>query len=277
MLRDSKALSDADLVSIVEASKDMGKLMAISEREQVSERVSGALVNTNYTPVLTSLLTNEGAKISPQDFTKIATDFANDSVVIEALTQHPALPPAVVGQLITTASAAVAEQLKAKYNISDEDLKEDAGKVRDELMLRLLEGDLDDSEMETLVRQMAQRGTLTPSIMMTALCRGQILFFTMAMATMANVPLSNAVRLVGDRGTHGFSGIYKKSGLPDTMMDAMRIIVRAVQELEGDTSVPGSMLYANRLVERVVHSVGDKEVEYIPYFIALIRNNAHRK
>ena len=277
VLKDSKVLSDADLVSIVEASHDIGKLMAVSQREEVSERVSGALVETNYTPVLTSLLGNERAKISTQDLTKIATDFAEDESVAGALAKKANLPAAVVERLITRASAAVAADLKQKYQISEADIKEDSSKVRDELMLRLLEGELSEPEMEQLVTQMAENGSLSPSIMMTALCRGQLLFFIMAMASMAKVPLANAVRLVADKGVHGFNGIYAKSGLPETMMEAMRVIVRAVQDLEGDTAIPGSILYANRLAEGVVRQVGNQNIEYIPYFLALIRQNAHRK
>jgi len=277
VLKDSKVLSDADLVTIVEGSHDIGKLIAVSNRAEVSERVSGALVETNYAPVLTSLLGNERAKISTNDLTKIATDFADNGEVAEALAQKANLPAVVVERLITRASAAVAAELKQKYKISEAEIKEDSTKVRDELMLRLLEGELSETEMEQLVTQMSENGSLTPSIMMTALCRGQLLFFIMSMASMAKVPLENAVRLVADKGVHGFNGIYMKSGLPDTMMEAMRVIVRAVQELEGDTAIPGSILYANRLAEGVVRQVGQQNIEYIPYFLALIRQNAHRK
>jgi hypothetical protein len=84
------------------------------------------------------------------------------------------------------------------------------------------------------------------------------------------------MRLIADRGSHGFLGIYEKSGLPPSMFDAIRLLLRAVQELEHDSAIPGSMLYANRLVERVVNSAGDQHIEYLPYFIALIRQNAHR-
>ena len=56
VLKASKVLSDADLVSLVEASRDIGKLLAISEREKVSSRVSAALVDTHYNQVVTTLL-----------------------------------------------------------------------------------------------------------------------------------------------------------------------------------------------------------------------------
>ncbi len=277
VLRDSKALSDADLVSIVDGTRDLNKLIAISSRETVSERVSGALVETNYTPVLSTLLKNEGAQVSATDLTRIATDFAQDENVFAALTRYPNLPITVVERLIRRASDDVAEELKQKYNLVPAQVNEDAVKVRDEMMLRLLEGDLSELEMEALVNQMRENGSLTPSVMMTALCRGQRIFFIMAMARLADVPLANAVKLIEDPGVHGFNGIYGKSGLPESMMEATRIIVRAVEELKDDSAILGSMLYANRLSERVVNMVGDRDIEYVPYFLALIRQNAHRK
>lgn len=276
VLISSKVLSDADLVSIVEKSHDMGKLLAISKREVVSHRVSDALVETRYAQVMTSLLANDGATLTDRAFEKIAEDFRNDSAVIEAMAQKPKLPITVVERIITQVSAAVAQELKGQYKLSDGELAKDTSHAREDFMVRLLENNLHDDEIEALVAQMAAEDRLTPSIVMTALCRGQIAFFTMALANFAGIPVVNAKKLVADRGEHGFNGLYQKSGLPDTMMDAMRLLLRAVQDMAGDSAIPGSMLYANRLAERVIVSAGSQQIEYLPYFIALVRQNQHR-
>jgi uncharacterized protein (DUF2336 family) len=277
VLAASKVLSDADLVTIVEGSNEVNKLLAISARERVSPRVSSALVEANYTQVLTTLLANHGAEISTQDLGKIATDYADDGSVMQALAEHPNLPVVVVERIISKASEAVSAQLKEKYNLSDSAVGAGAAKVREEYMLRLFDGQLPPGEVEALVRQMIDQGSMSPSILMTALCRGQLAFFTAAMAAIANVPLANAERLLIDRGEHGFTGIYNKSELPESMMEAIRLVLHAVQDLEGGDAPPGSTLYANRLVERVVHSAGDHDIDYLPYFIALIRQNAQRR
>jgi uncharacterized protein (DUF2336 family) len=272
----SKVLSDADLVSIVEKSHDMGKLLAISKREVVSLRVSDALVETRYAQVMTSLLSNDGASLSDRAFERIAEDFRNDSEVIAALSQKPKLPITVVERIITQVSAAVAQELKAQYNLTDKELARDTAHAREDFMVRLLEHNLHDDEIEALVSQMAAQDRLTPSIVMTALCRGQLTFFTMAMANFAGISVVNAKKLIADRGEHGFNGLYMKSGLPETMMDAMRLLLRAVQDMAGDSAIPGSMLYANRLAERVIVSAGSQQIEYLPYFIALVRQNQQR-
>lgn len=276
VLKSSRVLSDSDLVKIVEASHDMGKLVAISQREEVSPRVSGALVDTRYAQVVTSLLGNEGAHIATPDLTKIATEFADQGSVMEALAQHPNLPVVVVERIISKASAAVADQLKEKYNLSDKEIGASTTKVREEYVLRLLDGELQHHEIEPLVMQMAAEGSLTPSILMTALCRGQLAFFTAAMAAIAKLPLANTEQLLADRGAHGFVGIYQKSELPESMMEAIRLVLHAVQDLEGDAAAPGTALYANRLVERILNAADDRDVDYLPYFIALVRQNIRK-
>jgi uncharacterized protein (DUF2336 family) len=278
VLVSSKVLSDADLVSIVEQSQgqDMGKLLAITQRDNVSARVTEALVDTRYAPVMTSLLSNEGATISDRSLEKIAEDFRGQSDVIDALSKKPKLPITVVERIITQVSSVVSQQLKEKYKLSEQDVSRDSSQVREDFMLRLLGHDLTQEEVEELVAQMASEDRLTPSIVMTALCRGQLLFFTVAMAHFAGISVVNAMRLVADRGEHGFNGLYQKSGLPESMMDAVRLLLRAVQDMQNDPSIPGSMLYANRLSEQVIYAAGSRQIDYLPYFIALIRQNQHR-
>lgn len=276
ILATSSVLSDADLVSIVEQSPHKGKLVAISQRETVSTRVSDALVETRYAEVMTSLLSNDGAIISERALEKIAEDFRGQSDVMEVLSRKPQLPLAVVERIIAQVGEQVAARLREKYKINEIDLKKSTAEVREDFMLRLMNHDMSQEEIESLVLQMSSEERLTHSIVMTALCRGQLLFFTIAIAHFSNISVANAMRLFEDRGEHGFNRLYDKSGLPESMRDAIRLLLRAVQEMSADKALPGSVLYANRLAERVVASAGTQSIEYLPYFIALIRQNVHR-
>lgn len=276
VLKHSPVFSDADLVSIIERSPDMGKPLAISTREKVSTRVSDALVETQYAQVMLSLLKNEGAVIGDRSLEKIAEDFRNDAEMAEALAHQPKLPIAVVDRIITKVSSDIATQLRVKYKLQENDVAKDAAAAREDFMLRLLDANHTEEEVGALIEQMAVDGRLNPSMVMTALCRGQLMFFTNAMANFAKVPMANAKRLIEDRGEHGFAGLYKKSGLPESMMEAIRLLLRCVQDMEHDSATPGTAHYANRLVERVIVASGNKQIEYLPYFIALIRQNVHR-
>lgn len=272
----TEVLSDSDFVKIIEATRDMDKLTTISKRASVSERVSEALVETKYPDVITSLLGNSGASIAERSLSKMADEFRTEPAVIAAMAERHPLPIALVERLVNQASAAVAEQLKARYNLTDEQVDRDADASHDDVMLRMLKHDLPDDEVMGLVRQMATLERLTPSLVMTALCRGQLNFFTAAMAHYANVPLSNARKLIADKGDFGFRGLFDRSGLPDTMFDAIRHILRAVQSMDGGEAIPGSLNYANRLAQNVLAAADGSDIEYLPYFLALIRQNIAR-
>ena len=276
MLQHSSVFSDADLVNIINASNDITKLIAISQRDKVSPRVSDALVDTSYPQVVSSLLANDGAAISDQAMERIVEDFRGEPSVMETLVHQRQLPLTLVEKLVTSASAALASELKKKYNLTDEQLKKETGAAQEDLMLQMLRPEISETEVQALVNQMAQKGRLTPSLVMTALCRGQLAFFTAALARFSSVKLENAKRLIADKGEFGFKGLYDKSGLPESMFEAVRLLVRVVQSLSADEAVPGSLLYANRLAERVLASAGNRQIEYLPYFVALIRQNIQR-
>ena len=276
MLESSAVFSDADLVNIINASNDISKLLAISKRPQVSERVSDALVETSYPQVVRSLIANEGAKIADRTMERIVDDFRGEHEVMETLIKQRQLPLTMVEKLVENASKALIDQLKQKYNLSEEQLKKDTGAAQDDIMLKMLTPDISENEIQALVAQLASKGRLTPSLAMTALCRGQLTFFTHAIARFAEVKSENAKKLIADKGDFGFRGLYAKSALPDTMFEAIRLVLRVVQSLDGGEAIPGSLLYANRLAERVLAAAGSRQIEYLSYFIALIRQNIGR-
>lgn len=276
VLEHSAVLSDADLVNIIEASRDISKLMVISQRQNVSERVSDALVETSYPQVVSSLLHNGTAKISERSMGRIIDEHKTDIGIIDAMVQRKPLPMTLVEKLIQEAGDAVAAQLKSEYNLSDAQLRSDMNATHDDLMLRLLQPDVSEQEIVALVAQLAKQERLSASLVMTSLCRGQLTFFTAAMAHFAKIPYANAMALIADKGEHGFLGLYRKSELPDSMFHAIRLVLGVVRNMQGNDAIPGSLLYANRLVENILRDAGDADIEYLPYFIALIRQNIHR-
>jgi uncharacterized protein (DUF2336 family) len=276
VIANSSVFSDADLVALVEASRELSKLLTISQRHNISPRVSDALVETSHPQVVSSLLSNETASISNRSFEKIVNDFRGEQSVMQTMIERKQLPIAVVERLVNEASTSIASQLKEKYQLTDAQMTGDATSARDDVLLYLLANHVDEEEMHTLIVRMEAEQRLTSSLIMTALCRGQLAFFTIAMATVAGVSVESTKRLLADKGDLGFRGIYEKSGFPESMLRASYLVLRGAQQLEHDAEVPGSRMYANRLVERVMREVGDENVQHLPYFIALIRQTIQR-
>lgn len=271
MLTHSPVLSDSDLVAIIEANSDLSKLLAITKREALSHRVSEALVEVKHPDVVESLVRNEKADISDQTYSKILEHFRGEQPVMQAMVDRAHIPLQIVQRLVHETSAAVAAQLKHKYKLSDDQLKKDTSETQEDVLLYLLANRVSEQEMHVLVTQMHVDHRLTPTLVMKGLCRGQLNFFTTALACLAGIPVENASRLLSDKGNLGFDGLYAKAGLPESMHAASYLVFQSVRELAEDDVVPGSRLYANRLAEHVLQSVGQENILQMPHFIALIR------
>ncbi len=273
VLESSVVLSDADLIQIIQTSREMNKLLAISRRDRVSERVSQALVETHYPQVVESLLKNEGATISDESFEAIIKECSYEENVTAALVERGGLPLFIVEKLIHHVSDSIAEALKQQYDLSEEDIRQHAEGTREALSLTLLKDVRDDDAIVAMVIQMREQGRLTPSVVLQGLCRGYLRFFEIALAELADIPVANARTLISDRGELGFKALYEKTQLPESTFEAVRLVLDAIRNTAGENIEPDTPSYANYVVGHVLEMAEGREVDNLPYIIALIRQN----
>ncbi|MCE3005973.1 MAG: DUF2336 domain-containing protein, partial [Rickettsiales bacterium] len=222
----SEVLSDADLVKIIDSSRDVSKLLAISRRPSVSERVSDALVDTSYPNVISALLDNQKAEISERVLAHIADTYAHEPQVIQSMVDRMRLPVTVVERLVAHVTESVAQELKKKYKLTDAQIRKETTGAREDVTLTLLSHEHDPAMIEALVKQLMDEKRLTPSIVMTALCRGQRYFFVYAMAQLAHIPAKNVEKLITDKGGIGFRALYDRTEMPASMFEAIQILLR---------------------------------------------------
>lgn len=271
VLRASQVLSDADLIRIVETSKEISKLVAVAERDSVSSRVSHALTETHYPQVVTSLLENEQADISEKTYELIIHDFHQEEAVTTAMASRPQLPAAVAEKLVKHVSDSLAEALEQRYQFSAGALERE---TREHVTLDLLSHQTSEEEINYMVEQMRADGRLTPSIILSSLCRGYLRFFEAALARRAGIPKSNAHKLIHDKGPLGFHALYLKTGLPESMFEAVRLLLQVVIALDEKSAGIGAKQYANQVVKLLLEKSQGTDINNIPYIIALVRQSA---
>jgi uncharacterized protein (DUF2336 family) len=271
ILRMSQVLSDADLVYLVETSREVSRIQEVAGRHTVSERVSDAVVQTRYPEAVTSLLENTGAKIAAETLSDVVSDFAHDEAILTTLGQRAHLPLVVAEKLVSVASTRLAEDMRRKYGISAPKIAAAAEKTRDTTILALLEGEVPLEKIEALVAAMLREGRLSTSLVFTGIAQGQLTFFISALSQMANVPYTNALKLATDRGNLGFPALYAKAGLPPSMLHATATVLRHVISLRELDEKPGTAHYADRLVHFLLSDPQSHEIENLPYMLALIR------
>jgi uncharacterized protein (DUF2336 family) len=145
--------------------------------------------------------------------------------------------------------------------------------IRELATLDVFESSTDEVAIERLTGHLHLYGRLKASMIFTALCRGNMLFFESSIAKLSGVPLKNARMLMNDRGGLGFKAIYDKAELPQKMYEAIHLLKDVVMEMTGENEEPGTDYYANRLVEKISAQSQGKDIENLPYIIGLIRQN----
>ncbi len=125
LLKRSKALSEEDLLEIVR-SKGSEHAMAVSQRDEVSEDLSEALVETGNNEVMVSLVENEGAKISRQTMEKVVDRSENIPALQKPLVNRADLPPDLMNDMFFQVSNALKEKILERNESIDPEMLEQA-------------------------------------------------------------------------------------------------------------------------------------------------------
>ncbi len=112
ILTHSNKLTDDDLLAIA-GNKSQERLLAISKRRTLSERVSDVLVTHGDRDVVLSVTRNEGARISSSGYCELIDRSINDEVLAICVATRKDIPADQFHSLIAKASAVVFEKLAA--------------------------------------------------------------------------------------------------------------------------------------------------------------------
>lgn len=264
ILQDSEVLTDQDLIAII-AKGSPQKHEAIATRATVSHTVSDAIITTAGEKAVEKLMNNTGAQISDTSYDKAVTRFEDSDVIKEAIVKRPVLPVTIAEKLTTRVSEKLRDYLVSHHELSPSVAADLVLQSRERTIVELASGSSED-EIERLVAQMQEHGRLTPSIVLRALCMGDVLFFEAALAVRANIPLLNARILIHDGGQLGMKTLYERAGMPPNMMSVVRAALDVVHETEMDGGSYDRERYRARVIERVLtqfEDVGSDDFEYL--------------
>ena len=114
ILRHSPVLTDDDLVDIVRHGAADWAHQAIAARDNVSERVSTALVNAGADATVTRLLRNQSAEIDDPALEKIVARAPGVEAWHEPLVKRPRLPPGIARKIAGFVKAPLRAALAAR-------------------------------------------------------------------------------------------------------------------------------------------------------------------
>lgn len=268
MLECSHVLDDEDLIDIIQ-TVSTGRMEAIAVRSNVSEAVSGELVNRGDENVVIKLMGNEGADIAAQSFDNAYARFNGSERFDDAVVARDRIPVAVRSKILAALTGRFMEVLSEERRISSSLLSDIVVQTHDKLVM-----EMSDKATEALVADLVSslyvRDMLTQPILLRALCQGDILFFEVAMGTLASVPLKNARSLIYDAGGEGFNALYRKAGLDNEYTELFRLAFKMCRELIDSGEDFDQIVFRRKLIERLltegtvtVERIGKGDLEYL--------------
>ncbi len=247
----SDALSDADLIEIIRSVGD-AKQCAVARRPSVSSELAESLVEQGSERVVTTLMNNEGATVTEETLDLALDRYAQSEAVSGAVTRRPGLPVHIAERLVNQVSESLERHLANRQSLSPDVTSDLILQVRERATLGLIDPRFGIGDAEQLVRSLEENGRLTGSIILRALCFGDIGFFEAALARLARVPLANARILVHDANRRGIQGLWDKAGMPKALFPAVVVGIEIVAEMGYDGEAHDRERFRRRMLERVL-------------------------
>jgi len=249
MLRFSNALTESQLIELAESSCET-KLTAIAGRDGVQAPVAGVVAERGGEDSVIVLLRNLSAEIGENDLLKITERFPEHDRVHKAMVDRPALPSVVVHHLVTLVSDQLREYLVEKHQLPR--------KIVDSILQQSAERTLVESIGKTkgenytqLIRDLAGQRELTPTLLLRALCFGELVFFDRCMACMTNLPLETVQSVLYSGGAASHRTLYAQLELPEDLFPAFHAGLTVASEIVNDEDAVWGPETTGQIITRI--------------------------
>ncbi len=250
VIRYSSVLTDDDLIAVVEAGTAT-KLTAVAARDDVTTRVSDALIASRDKSAIKVLLGNEGAQISAAGYGRVITDFGAENEIQRLLVARPMLPLSVTEKLITVIAEDLQEELIRKQELPPEIAAELIRQGSEKTLAQAAKSEGSEAQARELAKRLKAQGRLSPTLMLRSLCLGDLRFFEAAMGVLAGIPVASARTVLQDGAQDGFRKLYRKTGLPEPMLRPFLIAIELVQEVGWEKAQTWRPQYSHVMLERL--------------------------
>jgi uncharacterized protein (DUF2336 family) len=248
---------DEDFLLAVVRGRDGRKQLAVAARDDVSPRVSDAIVESANVKAIERLVRNPGARIAEPTLHRAVDRFAAVEGVAEALAGREGLPIAVVERLVHYVAEEIRDELLARHDLPPDVLGPILDRGRDAASTLLLEPIAAGvADVEAFARQLHAKGRLGTAFLFRALCCGDFDLFVACVATRCGVPVDNARIVLLDPGQLGLKAVFERAKLPPAAMPAFRAALSAMREGSYAGGDKGRAEFQSKVIARVHNACG---------------------
>ena len=210
ILQESRALSDRDLMDIVrENGKD--HMLAVTRREEISEAVSEALVESGDDDVIVNLVRNAGAQISRGSMENLVARSESNAVLQEPLVKRGDLPADLMHDMFWFVSSQLKEYILTEADMDESLVAEVIEETRASLTQEIDDYDAKMRRGLRIVLRRERERKLNEDYMVQALRQGEREVFVAAFSRLAEIDLQTADRVLSNESPEAIAVACKAS------------------------------------------------------------------
>ncbi len=273
MLEFSDVLTDEDLKEIVK-NHDAESQKAVARREHLSAELSDVIVeNSQDEGVIATLVSNDGADLGEKTMDRVLDKYSAHEIVNNSLANRRQLPIGVAERLVSLVSEKVRDHLVTHHEMTPDMVMELFLSARERATVSLLGDGADVMDVRKLVDQLHANGRLTETLIFRAICMGDVVFFEAALAKLCGIPVSNAYKLIHDRGSLGLAAVYRECNLSPQMLPVVQAALDVAKDMETSASEDRER-FQQRMLERILTNCEDDfDPENLDYFITKLKSS----
>ena len=247
----SPVLCDGDLIDAAAMGDDVARC-ALARRRRVSAALAGALAEIGGAESALALSRNPGAVLGSFAARRLIERFGENGDIRDALARRSDLPPEMRHALVVATAAALSGFAERCGWLNPERARRVAIEARERATMTI-GATLPDRGSAAgnlgFVAYLHDTGHLTPALLMRALLGGNLALFEAALAELSGKSLARIAGLTRSPDGLGFAALYKGTGLPPSLLPAVRAALRALQAVEAE---PGDGRLRRWMIGRVL-------------------------
>jgi uncharacterized protein (DUF2336 family) len=241
VLERSQVLTEQDLVDVAR-TQGQEHLRAMSNRTDLSERVTDAILETADDDTLGVLARNDSAVLSRASHEVLVDRAAQNPTLQEAVVQRASLPADLLNEMYFMVEARLRSTILARNEDMDPKALEQAlATSRKRLAAQSGALPSDFEEAEAVVRGLVARNAVTPNALAKMLRAGQRTHFILALSESADIDFHTARRVIERQDMDALAVLSKVAGFDRTLFLTFAILLLNSKDAMGRAAQYGRL------------------------------------
>ena len=265
VLQDSPVFTEEDLIELV-LSVTAAKQAAIANRETLSTTLTDVISEHGTVEAVRMLSANEGAEFTDAAYENSIRRFGSDEYVQKGFISREYIPTHIAEKMVSLVSGQLFDLLVNRHELPAQMAIDLASASRERATIDLVEQAGRTYDLPRFVSQLHLNGRLTHSLIMRALCCGQMPFVEHSLAELSGVGHQRVWLMIHDAGPLGLQAVFDRAGMPRKMLPAFRAAVNVFHETTHDGGPNDRARFRARMIERVLtqfQAIPKEDLDYL--------------